>query len=1293
MRLQRLLNAVVPLLLVYSFLSTAQPGYSQVSYDTGTLQGTVLDSQGRAVPGATVSINNAATGLSKSMQSGEDGAYSFPLLPPGAYEVDVTATGFDKAVAKDVRLPVGQATTQDMHLTVGATTTVVEVTTSAPLVTVEQVQQADSITQTQVQELPNVNHTFDTLVLTLPGVSNVQTIRNATGSQRAGGGTFNAFTTGAGNGRGGLVYIDGGENDAGLGIARAYHLPVEAISEFQVNRSGYNAEYGFSYAEAVTIVTKGGTNSYHGNVFGTFRNESTDAHQYFQPLSRNGVYNSVIGNKPFDQEWHGGATLGGPIVKNRVFFFVSYERFQNAFLTGRSFTNVATYLGGTAGQAAYIADIAGASGVCGVESCATLAADLTAATNPSSQFVVNKLIGAVGKPNGGFPNQSGFFTNSDRWNDGIARVDWTPNSADSFVFRALAETRDNPGTIGGAEYSQSATAPPNAASVIANRDYEAIGVWNHIFTPTLFNAFRVQVVPEYTTNSAPIPSQQGTVIPNSSISGYGSFGVSLNAVVGSRIYEKRYQFEDSTSWTRGNHSIKFGASFRPAKYVLNNPLYRGSQVTYSSGQFTLYGLGGPFCANAASTLPGVGTGSTLSGAAGATCSSAGGANLGGNFTPPLTASDLSAINSFNGSAAFVAAHWTGANINALQSFSAVTPSAFRTSFGSGKFSGWGMYGGVYIQDTWKVNSRFTVSPGIRFDVNAEPFPTGGVDSNVCEPLAATVANVNALQTAIRNYAVAHGGAFGAPAIQSVCNAANGGVIRSFPINPTGSHTQYVSPRLGIAYALTSDNKTLVRAAAGTFVGVSELNALFYANIYNPNGANLIQEEVSVGADPGYYALIENSATAGHLPVLQPTLGDFNASGLAPVAEGPHSVYIVAGDSRNCGAGNPYSCGTYRSTYSTQASASIQRQLSTNMSLEVAYNYQRTFHVQDPQEQAWEQAVSATGDPGGAGVPLIDALQGPMLVPLNVNAETGTNYCSCGDAIYHALTASFKRQFAKGFQFQINWTYSKALDDVLDFSSFNSSYYATIYPLGINGHGRDYGLSAYNTTHNIVASGTYTTPFRSGSGSSLRDKLLADWTLSPIVTLRSGIPFQVGTVPATGLNVECTTVAACAAGSATGNGLTQEALFQARPYAAGRDTGFSPWNYRWDMSFRRGINLNAEKGIKLEFLANFANILNRVNFLGVNGTYNLGTLKAAAPNVTLLNGKLVNMVTGPYNFKGNAAFNQAEKLQQLCTLTSATPSTCNAQIGGAKPLANGTDFLAFQSADVPRQTQFQLKLSF
>jgi len=186
MRIRHTLKVLVPFSVL---LFAALPSIGQVSYDTATLQGGVLDIQGRAVPGALVTIRNAATGLTKSQQSGEDGTYNFPLLPVGTYQVEVTAAGFNKAVASNVVLSVGQATVEDLHLRVGETTTTVVVTSDSPLLAVEQVQQANEITQNQVQALPNVNHTFDTYVLTLPGISNIQTIRNS-GSQRAGTGTF-----------------------------------------------------------------------------------------------------------------------------------------------------------------------------------------------------------------------------------------------------------------------------------------------------------------------------------------------------------------------------------------------------------------------------------------------------------------------------------------------------------------------------------------------------------------------------------------------------------------------------------------------------------------------------------------------------------------------------------------------------------------------------------------------------------------------------------------------------------------------------------------------------------------------------------------------------------------------------------------------------------------------------------------------------------------------------------------------------------------------------------------------
>ena len=1252
--------AVLTLVVLLASVCT----FGQVDYSTATLQGTVLDAQGRTVPAATVTINNPATGLTKSQQSGADGTYNFPLLPPGSYQITVTASGFDKSVTNGVTLPVGQAVVQDIHLQVGETSTTVEVTTSAPLISVEQVQQANEITQTQVAQLPNVNHSFDTYVLTLPGVSNVGQMQNA-GSQRAIGGNFNNFTTAGGNGRGGLVYIDGGENDSGEGISRTYHLPVDAIQEFEVNRNGYNAEYGFTYAEAVSIVTKGGTNSLHGGLFGLFRDQATDAIQYFQPLTPSG-------HAFFDQDFHAGAHLGGPVIKNKLFFFMAYEAWQNAFANNRNFLIDPNYNPGvTPGQAAYIGDVTTNGASCGAETCATLASHMTTGLNMSLNKTVQGLVGAAGNIYG-IPDQSGTFTNRDTWQDGVVRLDYNLDANNTFVLRGLLERQNDNGAFGGTEYAQIAGTPPDAASANFNRDYEIVATWNHIFSPTLFNALRFQMVPEFLLNNNTIASQQEATQPFNIVAPL-AFGPVLGPDIGYLSNAKRYQFEDSVSWSHGTHSFKFGLSYRPAKYIINNPLYRTSQIVYLPGLFPLDAAGGP------------GNGTVLG--SGATA-----------YTPPLNTNDINSIETFNSATAtqcaaaggavvapnnpgcVAQADFSNSALNYYQAFAAVLPVQFRTSFGSGKFSGWGHYGGIYAQDTWKVTPRFTVSPGVRFDINAEPFPSPGVDTGVCELPAAqkTAPNVENLQFLMVKAEANN------PNIssQDACSS-NGGTVMSFPFDTNASHTQYVSPRLGLAYDLTGDAKTLLRASGGVFVGASERPAIFYSNIYNPNGSHLTQEEVTNGVDPSFNALLLASVQNGNLPVRPPTLADFQAAHIPPRPDGPHAVYITAADSLNCAAGDPFGCKTYRSTSSTQASASIQRQLTTNMSLEIGYNFQRTFHIQDPQDTAFEQALDPT-----THQPLIDPLHGPMLLPKNVNVETGTCYCSAGDSIYHALTTSFKRQFANNLEFQVNYTWSRAIDDILDFSSFNSTYYPTIYPRGINGHGRDWGLSAFNTTHNLVGDAVYTSPFKGGSGSSISDKLLANWTLSPIVTIHSGIPFEVLINPNQGISSECTTTLECSSGVATGNGLAQEAQNQARPYAAGRDTGFSPWLYQWDMSVKRGFPLTER--FRLDFQVNFSNLLNHVNFTGVDGifsqnTFNSGpfnalTNPASAQHVQLLDGSFVNLVTGPYTFHGYKSFNQAEK-------------TGNPISKGLAPSILGQDPLSFVSASVPRQIQFGLTLSF
>jgi Carboxypeptidase regulatory-like domain len=301
--------------LVFALLITPTL-FSQVDYSTATLRGTVMDQAGAVVAGATITATNTSTGVSKVVKTGADGAYRLSALQPGHYQVTTVATGFSKEVFKALELTVGQSATYDVHLKVGVASEVVEVTgENIPLIQTEQSQQANTINSLQVQELPNLNRNFTNDVYTLPGVSNSDSTR----AQNPGftGYLTTGFSIGGSNGRNNLSTIDGGENEYGTGQYRVTNLPVDAIQEYQVNRNAFAAEFGFTDGSAINIVTKSGGQKWHGDAFGYFRDQHTEATNFF-----NGLEGFP---KAFSQNVYMGTSLGGPVVKDKLFFFTAYE--------------------------------------------------------------------------------------------------------------------------------------------------------------------------------------------------------------------------------------------------------------------------------------------------------------------------------------------------------------------------------------------------------------------------------------------------------------------------------------------------------------------------------------------------------------------------------------------------------------------------------------------------------------------------------------------------------------------------------------------------------------------------------------------------------------------------------------------------------------------------------------------------------------------------------------------------------------------------------------------------------
>src|SRR5215472_13823585 len=291
------------------------PVFAQVDTSTATLKGTVMDPQGAVISGATVTAVSPG-GISRETKSASDGRYQIPALPPGVYQVTVTAQGFAKEIAKGIELTVGQSQVYDIHLKVGSATETIEVSADAvPLIQTEQTQQANTINQLQVQELPNISHSITAQVYTLPGVANADSPR----SQNPGFTGFGTtgFSIGGSNGRNNLSTIDGGENEYGTGQYRITTIPYDAIQEFQVNRNGYAAEFGFTNGSAINIVTKSGGNQFHGSISGEFSDQNTEAANFF---------NNIQGlPQAFSQNVYLNGGVGGPIKKDKIFFYVAYE--------------------------------------------------------------------------------------------------------------------------------------------------------------------------------------------------------------------------------------------------------------------------------------------------------------------------------------------------------------------------------------------------------------------------------------------------------------------------------------------------------------------------------------------------------------------------------------------------------------------------------------------------------------------------------------------------------------------------------------------------------------------------------------------------------------------------------------------------------------------------------------------------------------------------------------------------------------------------------------------------------
>jgi hypothetical protein len=303
---ERTLLAVFALAFCFVTSTTAQ-------VTTADITGRILDQNGAAVPNATITATNASTSLSRSTQSNDDGNFTISELPPGNYDVTAEAQGFSKAVVKSLELNVGAARTINFDLKPGAITETVDVSSDAVAIEMTKSEIGGVVTPIEVQNLPLLNRTFAALSVIMPEARPAGNFDPT--KTRVGNVAFNG-----GDGRQVDVNVDGGDNKDNVVGSLLQNFSYESIQEFQVLQHRWTAEQGRAVGGVVNVISKSGGNDFHGSFFANFRDEALRARDFFEDTANRD-------KPPFSRQEIGGS-IGGPILRDKLFFFGALERFR-----------------------------------------------------------------------------------------------------------------------------------------------------------------------------------------------------------------------------------------------------------------------------------------------------------------------------------------------------------------------------------------------------------------------------------------------------------------------------------------------------------------------------------------------------------------------------------------------------------------------------------------------------------------------------------------------------------------------------------------------------------------------------------------------------------------------------------------------------------------------------------------------------------------------------------------------------------------------------------------------------
>ncbi len=1084
----------------------------------GRILGRVADPTGAVLAGVKVTLVNEATGVSRETQTNDSGDYGFPEVPVGAYRLEFDHSGFKKNVRKGVAVDLNQVITLNMTMQVGEAKEVVEVTSEAPIVDTTSTQLGAVVDDRSVSQLPlNSRDTYQLLQLQ-PGVQSQLGNPLIYGSDKPG-----AVSVNGGRGRSNNFSVNGGDaNDAFVNLPTVQPSP-DTIQEFRVLTNTFDPEYGRNSGSVVNVVTKSGTNNLHGDVYEFFRNKVLNARNYFETT------------RPQFQQNQFGGTFGGPIKKDRTFFFTSYE--------GRRVRQPTTFpvvtppsqaerggdfsAGGFAGTLTdpFLAQVLNGRGPTGTECASAVAAQGGAAI-------------AAGTPWGG---PGGIFNTS----SGQTIVPLA--CMDPVALNLMNLYMPPPNRADGVTYQATVIGPATADQMTARVDHK-------INDRQSFSAYY------YYNDDRTVQPFAFFQFAGATVPGFGS-------VVAERIQ----QWNLSHTWTVNPTSVnEFRFTYmREAQGKFQHP-QKTNLVTNSCT-----GAAAPFCFTGTSDSSAV---NTLSGAGpkfGITpnlgpqhegvpfVSIAGGVNIGNNAE-----GDIPQVgNSFQWSDSFtkVAGKHTfkfGADVRRQrfdqQLFFEVNGGF--TYFGGGfnDTGGGDLYGnyllglpdtylqgssqfenvrttGLYLfaQDSWKIKPNLTLNYGLRWELDTplvdigrhvQTFRPGQQDT-----IFPCVIGPNGAQTL--GVAVGTSCNPGGPA-DSVYPL--GLVIpgdKGVPSGLTSTYYKSFAPRIGINWSPGNSGKTSIRAGWGMF--------------YNPVEQLVLEQfsaEPPFGGSSGFSGTLFNTPFVSQAGSVSPN--PFN--GILNPTRGQPVDWSVFRPILLFGQFPP----AMRTQYSVQYNFGIERELRHDLVLQIGYvgtqgHRQLAIHdVNFANPQTCLDIATVLGPTNGCGTFFEDVTYnipagtipagmtfhlpngttvagGPSSPALTIagtrryssplcNPLTGASCPPDGTPVfseiyaedpiansnYNSLQASLEKRFAKGLQFRAAYTFSKSIDQA-------SSFENILDPLNFR---RTRSLSLFDARQRFVLSYVWEFPVPKYSGA--KGKILNGWAMSGITTFQTGFPIRI-----------------------------------------------------------------------------------------------------------------------------------------------------------------------------------------